>query len=364
MPLGLFRVSLGHYSNAQRPSHEWELLNEALQKCEEMSGCGADSSSPLCAADGSRRSSSSSSSWAPLMEAVDALLKKCEPDSREECEVMNSIVRWAGGGCGTLLRILRHLTASPCLLEETAGRTYGHNNGFLKIVLFQTAGGHALRIHARAPCESGFREDLCHNHRAPFASLMVAGALHFDILQLLPLCPRGGAAAPPPAPGSSGGLAEAEEPAVSGSAQLISAHEYTDARANGQDGTSLKYEGRCTVCVTEECVRVGAGASYTLDCNTLHRLVVPPGDREGSLTVVLRRSKARDFTTMLTAKERGTAKVEKQQGMEPETLERRIAEVCEFFCLPRDDAGTAAIGISRGGGVVGKAAARAAASAG
>ena len=110
------------------------------------------------------------------------------------------------------------------------------------------------------------------------ASYVVAGALHFDMLQ------------------------ECSQAA----SNACSAYKYIDQRCSGKDETILHPLGFTQARWTGQNVLVAKGQSYYFDMDTLHRLVVPVGDQCGSLSVVLRNPRARDYTTLLIAKERST----------------------------------------------------------
>lgn len=120
-------------------------------------------------------------SLTPLSKTIDTLMQLWGGSTLKK-DVMNYIVRWLGQP-DRLKLLLVHILASAELTAAVASQSYGHNNSFMKLVLFRTKDGHQMRVHARWPNLEGFKEDLAHNHRADFASYMVAGALHFDILQ-------------------------------------------------------------------------------------------------------------------------------------------------------------------------------------
>ncbi|CAE8620629.1 unnamed protein product [Polarella glacialis] len=230
--------------------------------------------------------------------------------------MMNVIARWVGGNLAALLGFL---VDSPILLKTAAANSYGHINGFFRLVVFTTTDGHAVRIHARDPKPDGCFEDLGHNHRAPFASIMVKGELSFDILEILE-------------PGSN----DASIPAMSPDRKcqdVVQAQLYLDKRESGQFGTILQDKGKVHTVFNEVGVVVKTGDSYTLDKDTLHRLVVPRGDSFGSLTAVFRRKKLRNVTEMLTAKPRASLEVDLKDGMDPEVLNKTIVKLCRDFQL-------------------------------
>lgn len=214
-------------------------------------------------------------SLAPLSQTIDTLMQLWGGTPLKR-DVMNYIVRWLGQP-DRLKVLLLHILASEELAAAVALQSYGHNNSFMKVVLFWTIDGHQMRVHARWPNPVGFKEDLAHNHRADFASYMVAGALHFDILQE---CAEGSGA--------------------------CNTYRYVDHRPNGKDKTVLLPLGPGLAVFPEHNVPVVKGQSYYFDMHTLHRLIVPIGDTSGSLSVVLRNPRVRDYTTMLTAEERSS----------------------------------------------------------
>ena len=214
-------------------------------------------------------------SLAPLSQTIDTLMELCGGSTLKK-DVMNYIVRWLGQS-GRLKLLLVHILASEELAAVVALQSYGHNNSFMKLVLLRTKHGHQVRVHARWPNPDGFKEDLAHNHRADFASYMVAGALHFDILQE---CAEGSGA--------------------------CNTYRYIDHRPSGKDETVLFPQGPGLALFPEHNVPVVKGQSYYFDMHTLHRLVVPTGDTSGSLSIVLRNPRVRDYTTMLTAEERSS----------------------------------------------------------
>lgn len=214
-------------------------------------------------------------SLAPLSQTVDTLMKLWNGSTFKK-DVMNYIVRWLGQP-DRLKLLLVHILASEKLAAAVALQSYGHNNSFMKLVIFRSKNGHQMRVHARWPNPHGFKEDLAHNHRADFASYMVSGALHFDILQE---CAEGFGA--------------------------YTTYRYIDHRPNGKDETVLSPLGPGLALFTEHSVPVVKGQSYYFDMHNLHRVVVPIGDTSGSLSVVLRNPRIRDYTTMLTAEERGS----------------------------------------------------------
>lgn len=215
-------------------------------------------------------------SFDSLSDTVDMLMRLLPMEALRE-SVMNYITRWLGQP-DRLTELLRHILASDKLVSEVSAQSYGHNNSFMKLVLFRTQEGRQLRVHARWPQPEGFKEDLAHNHRADFASYMVAGALHFDVLQ----------------------------ECADSMHDVCTAYRYIDHRSNGKDKTLLLPLGPGLAKWTERNVPVTQGQSYHFDMNTLHRLVVPVGDIAGSLSIVLRNPRVRDYTTMLTAQERSS----------------------------------------------------------
>ena len=122
-------------------------------------------------------------SWIVLDHAISTCLNSVAASSEDK---MNFIVRSLGKR-ENVSKILRHLSESPVLLEEVAERSYTHNNRFDKFVIYKSQQGHQIRLHARWPNKLGLEEDLAHNHRSDFASHMVAGNLHFDVLEWLHL---------------------------------------------------------------------------------------------------------------------------------------------------------------------------------
>ena len=105
---------------------------------------------------------SSPDSFTPLSRHVDMLMQTL-PAQYPKADVMNYIIRWFGQP-NVLSNLFTHILASEALMTHVASQSYGHNNRFMKLVLFRSADGHQLRVHARWPTPSGFKEDLAHNH--------------------------------------------------------------------------------------------------------------------------------------------------------------------------------------------------------
>lgn len=243
----------------------------------------------------------SSDSWIVLDNAIDVCLLSDVASSEDKMNFsVRSLGRW-----DNLSKLLHHLYTSPVLLDEVARRSYTHNNKFDKLVIYKSKQGHQIRIHARWPNNLGFEEDLAHNHRSDFASYIVAGRIHFDIL---------------------------EECIDSDSPLCLETCRYEDIRSSGRDETRLVCRGRGKAFITEHQVRVEAGQSYHLDKDTLHRLVVPRGDTTGSLSLVFRNPRTRDNTIMLTSKPRGI-ELEGNPTMGVNQLKQGICKIVKHFQL-------------------------------
>ncbi len=238
-------------------------------------------------------------SFDALSETVDILMGLLPGKTPKE-DVMNFVIRWLGQP-QKLKKLFKHILASEQLSVTVAAQSYGHNNSFMKLVLFRSKDGHQLRVHARWPNPRGFKEDLAHNHRADFISYMVAGALHFDLLQ------------------------ECVEPTYD------VCNRYIDHRPNGKDETALLSLGPGLAKFTERNVPVVKGQSYHFDMHTLHRLVVPIGDTSGSLSVVLRNPRVRDYTTMLTAEECNSNFMPSVPSLSPSELQTLCACIVRTF---------------------------------
>lgn len=83
-----------------------------------------------------------------------------------------------------LLRILDELTRDQNALIKIAERSYRHQLGFMKFVLYFSVSGMSIRLH-HWDDESGEVEDI-HSHCASFHSTVLTGEIQHQEFQLIP----------------------------------------------------------------------------------------------------------------------------------------------------------------------------------
>jgi hypothetical protein len=78
--------------------------------------------------------------------------------------------------------LVREIASSPSLIEIAAGGSYEHPNGFQKLLLFSCEDGVKLLLHTWSSDSMGHATaaDHAHNHRWPFATLVLKGAYRFE----------------------------------------------------------------------------------------------------------------------------------------------------------------------------------------
>lgn len=150
-------------------------------------------------------------------------------------------------GKNQLMGVLQQLLADEKALAEVAKRSYIHGNGFVKVVLLNES-GFKLRLHiwfAGCACEENI-----HDHRWSFASHVLLGQLKIEIWQ------------------------DAQEG--------VSLPEYRYVAANAEQASCKQSVGMTRVRLQQQCV-YGAGESYVMSKQVLHRIINPGSETVASI---------------------------------------------------------------------------------
>jgi len=152
-----------------------------------------------------------------------------------------------------LRSLLSEISASRDLLDEVAGRSVWHPNGFGKIVLLASS-GYKLRLHVwhEAVGRAGDSRENIHNHRWDFAMILLAGSYRHQEYRLV-----------------DGGQ-DFQSYAYESSADKLT------YRLTPAGSTPLR-------CVFE--ARLSQGSRYTIASDVIHRVIPDPADPPVSLVL-------------------------------------------------------------------------------
>lgn len=100
-------------------------------------------------------------------------------DKTKEFELLSKI-----STSGNVCQILTSVLESPEQLQELAGRSYRHENGFSKLIL-SSSKTHSLRLHIYWNDSAENYQENIHNHRWDFSSFVLKGALTQDFFEII-----------------------------------------------------------------------------------------------------------------------------------------------------------------------------------
>lgn len=87
-----------------------------------------------------------------------------------------------------LRALIKEVASSPTLKREAAVGSYQHPNGFQKLLLLRSKREAKLLLHSwsEASLDRAVAADHAHNHRWPFATLVLMGAYRFECFHAVP----------------------------------------------------------------------------------------------------------------------------------------------------------------------------------
>jgi hypothetical protein len=197
-----------------------------------------------------------------------------------------------------ILAVLDRVLAQRVLLGEIAGRSYRHVNHFDKIVLVDSAteGGYRLTLHFWSPpySEAELNDELIHDHRFSFWSTILTGTL------------------------ASVSFLRA------GRGDVYRQYQYTPQKRHVSTMANFYTLVGEAALAQQRISRKPAGASYFLNYECTHRVVIPR--REMTCTLVLRGPRQRDFSNVFnTSYPNGDTRTDNVMFTEAELASRLIA---------------------------------------
>lgn len=212
-----------------------------------------------------------------------------------------AMLSWPGVSSNRALAgLLRALSANQQRLDEVAGRSFFHPNGFNKVVLLkeQRAFGIELRLHVWAKPGDAMAD--IHNHQWSFASRILVGSFRQQTFE------------------------------VSETGSEVVRH-FTWGNDCAAEPPSAQSDSTCRLRVKSERLLV-TGDLYELDSETLHRFV----PLEPSLSLVFKGRSARSFSDVYRAAERPATRQPIRHYMPAEQLRATLSQAISF--LERPDA--------------------------
>lgn len=223
-----------------------------------------------------------------ILERVDDILAA----SSRPSDVLDSLRNAA-----SLAHFLEVIRADRARLMATANASYRHRNGFDKIVLASPAGcALKLVLHLWQQGEASDGIDHIHNHRWDFASIVLQGALRYELYDK---DPRG------------------------------AAYSKMQYRPLPQSRSyELAHCGSMTVSV-QATATLAAGSTYTWAATLLHRAWAAPG--QATATLIVQGPPVRRRTTVLVDSSGGSACLEARNSrlgrLEIDDLDRTLARL-------------------------------------